>query len=93
MKKLWNKIVFEYNSIHNSISFWYMKRKANKLHRLTGKRYHVVPSGKHSLMVVDNTYLDFYNRQAKKHRKPTIDIMQLLKMSYYSTSVQSIVRQ
>ena len=93
LKKLWSKIVFEYNSIHNSVSFWYNKRKAIKLHKQTGKRYHVVPRSATTLMVVDNTYIDAYNKIAKKQRQKQITIIDLLKMSYFSTSVNSPVNR
>ncbi len=91
MKKIKTWLLFEYNSIYNSISFWYFKRKANKLHQLTGKRYHVVPRDKNKLMVVDNTFIDHYNKCVKgKSKKITIN--DLLIMSYYSTSVQGLTR-
>lgn len=93
MKKLWSKIVFEYNSIHNSVSFYFAKRKANKWHKQTGKRYHVLPKDERSLMVVDNDYITAYNRVAKKRRAKQISIIDLLKMSYYSTSVHSPVNR
>ena len=91
IKKVKNWLVFEYNSIHNSISFWYMKRKANKLHKLTGKRYHVVPKNKTQLMVVDNSFIKAYNLSVKSKSKQ-ININDLLRMSYYSTSVQGLTR-
>ena len=93
MKKLWKIIVFEYNSIHNSISYWFAKHKANRLHKMTGKRYHVVPRDERNLMVVDNSYIDIYNRAVKKQGGKPIDIISLLRMSYYSTSVQSLQRK
>lgn len=92
MKKILTWLTFEYNSIHNYISFWYAKRKANKLHELTGKRYHVVPKTKNSLMVVDNSYIDHYNKCVKGKSKQ-ININDLLHLSYYSTSVQGITRK
>lgn len=87
MKKLFNFFVFEYNSLVNRIKFYYAKRKADKLHLLTGKQYHILPVGD-KLMVVDNTMVNVINQRLKvtpgvnlKH----IDIRGLSKMSYYST--------
>lgn len=74
---------FEYNSIVNFINFWYMKRKANKLHKSTGKRYFVVPKTDTSLIVVNNTFIDSYNK-IKGIKK--INIHDLITMSYYSTN-------
>ena len=93
LKKIKKWIVFEYNSIHNSISFWYNKRQADKMHKLTGKRYHVVPKDESTCMVVDNTYIDHYNRAMKKVGGRKISIVELLRMSYYSTSVNSLQRE
>jgi hypothetical protein len=95
-----NKLIaffaFEYNSIRNQFMFNYMKHKAIRLHNLTGRRYHVIPVGK-SLMVVDNDFLKTYNtlinkkyKTLKKGKKLTI--IDLLKMSYYSTPVQGLSR-
>jgi len=91
MKQFKTWIIFEYNTIHNYISFWYAKRKANRLHKLTGKRYHVVPKTKTSLMVVDNTYINHYNKCVKAKGKQ-ININDLLRMSYYSTPAQGLNR-
>jgi hypothetical protein len=88
--KAW--IIYQYNSIWNYWHFKKMRAKADKLHKLTGKRYHVVPATKQSLMVVDNTFIDKYNKAAKGKTKK-ITIVDLLKMSYYSTSVQGITRK
>ena len=91
LNRLKKWILYEYNSIHNYISFWYAKRKANKMHKLTGKRYHVVPGGKR-LMVVNNTFINHYNKAVKSKSK-MITIADLLKMSYYSTPVEGINRK
>jgi len=90
IKKLIQKIKNEINfrkSLHN---FRKCRRKANQLHEQTGKRYHVVPGSNISFVVVDNSYVDLYNRQLPKAKRINIDT--LLKMSYYSTAVKSCVR-
>jgi hypothetical protein len=67
------------------------KREANNLHKLTGKRYHVIALNNNKFKVVDNTFVDKYNKLIKgKNRKITIN--DLLKMSYYSTSTRSITK-
>jgi hypothetical protein len=86
-------ITFYWNSFVNRINFYFAKKKADKMHKLTGKRYHVVPKSDHELMVVDNTWIDAYNRAAKKHGGKTININDLLKMSYYSTSVVGLTQR
>lgn len=76
-------VIFEFNSLLNYYNFWRMKRKANKLHSVTKKRYHVLPISDTKLIVVDNSFLKYYNKQ-KGVKK--INIHDLLKMSYYSTN-------
>ena len=90
MKKIKEWLIYQYNSIRNNIEFKNKKKKADKLHKLTGKRYHVVPATSTSLMVVDNSYIKVYNKVVKGRK---ITINDLLRMSYYSTSVQSVTRK
>ena len=86
-------IVFQWNILLNSINFKIAKNKADKYHKLTGKRYHVVPGGKNKLIVVDNTFVKIYNEKAKTLKgAKRIDFDDLIKMSYYSTSLQSLTR-
>lgn len=90
--KIIKALKFELNSLRNSYDFWKAKRKAIKMHKLTGKRYHVVPFSDKKLGVVDNTFVKSYNRTVNgKRNKITID--KLLKMSYYSTPVQGLSRK
>lgn len=92
MKKIIAFIKYQYNSIYNTISFWYYKIEANRLHKLTGKRYHIIPNNKNRLTIVDNTFINQYNKNVKgKGKKITIN--ELLKWSYYSTSVKGTVRK
>lgn len=88
--KLLNWIKSEFYDIVEEFKFWRAKRLAKALHKKTGKRYHVVPKNDKELMVVDNTFIDAYNRAAKGKTKK-ITINDLLKMSYFSTSVNSPV--
>ena len=81
-KKIKDFFVFEFNSLLNYYNFWKMKRKADKLHGMTKKRYHIVPVSETKLTVVDNSYIKWHNKQ-KGIKK--INIHDLIKMSYYST--------
>jgi hypothetical protein len=92
MKNIKQSLIFWIKSIRNKINFYFAKKKANQLHKLTGKRYHVLPRSDVKLMVVDNDFVNAYNKVAAKKGCKKINIYDLLKMSYYSTSVQSVVR-
>lgn len=81
-----NRIVFLFNTIWNNLHFRYMKNKAEKLHKLTGKQYFVVPKTKTSCMVVDNTFIKIYNQNASKMKVKKITYPDLLRMCYYKTS-------
>jgi len=59
--------------------------EAEQKHRETGKRYHVLTGTDDKFVVVDNAILATYNRMAKKRGVAKIDIVDLLKMSHYST--------
>lgn len=79
----WLKAIkYEFNSLLNSFDFWRKKRKANKLHKLTGKRYWIVPGTK-NLLVVNNDFIKQYNRKCPKHKR--IDHIKLNDMAYYCT--------
>jgi hypothetical protein len=92
LKNIIAQIRFEYNSLLNSFALWSAKRKADKQHRLTGRRYHVVPTSKGKLMVVDNTFIDRYNKTIKGTGNRHITIIDLLKESYYSTPIKTTVK-
>jgi len=85
-------LVFWYGTVSNYVKFYYAKKQADMRHKLTGKRYHVVPMG-NKLIVVDNSFVVRYNKYAKKSGHLSIDSLSLLKMSYYSTSVESVTRK
>lgn len=82
---------FEVNSIRRRIYFWWMKRKAIKMHKLTGRRYHVIPVTRKKLVVIDNQFVDRYNRVVK-NKANRIRIEDLLEHSYFSTPVEGITR-
>jgi hypothetical protein len=91
---LFKEVAYWYNSIVNYINFYYARKKADRMHKLTGKRYHVVPGAKNKLIVVDNTFVKIYNEKAKNIKgTKRIDFDDLIKMSYYSTSMQSVTRK
>lgn len=86
---LYKSIIWLYNSyIWNPLHLWWMKKQADQAHKETGKRYFVVPATENRCMVVDNTYIKYYNRQ-KGVKK--INIHDLIKMAYYATSTRSLV--
>jgi len=84
IKDLKNWFIFQYNSIWNYFHFRYMKRKAEKMHKITGKQYFVVPKTKKSCMVVDNSFIKAYNKSVPKGKR--IKHVDLLKLCYYKTS-------
>lgn len=94
LKQLKTKVVWLWNSyVWNPIHLRAMKRKANKLHQMTGKRYFVLPATQTKLMVVDNTYIKNYNKAIKKEKGyKKININDLLNMAYYATSTRSLVK-
>lgn len=94
MKKLIGFFRFWYGTTLNYVTFYLARKKADRMHKLTGRRYHVIPSGKHTLAVVDNSFVNEYNRRVSKMKGgKKIDIIALLNMSYYSTGVQGITRK
>jgi len=87
---IYGTILFEINSIRNTLRFKRARRKADKMHELTGRRYHVIAAADNKLVVVDNNFVKYYN---KKTKGPKITIDKLIEMSYYSTSVEGITRK
>jgi len=57
-------------------------KKANKLHRLNRRRWHVLPVENNRFAVVDNKFINYYNNQ-NKGIKLTID--KLIELAAYST--------
>ena len=66
------------------------KKRANELHNATGQRYYVVPFGKEgNVIVVNNEYVDIYNKiNRKKVPFKKINTYELEKMAYYATSAK-----
>jgi len=65
-----------------AIRFKRAVKKANRLHRLTRRRWHVINGENNSFAVVDNRFIDYYNKQ-RIGTKLTIE--ELLKIALYST--------
>jgi hypothetical protein len=93
IKRTWQDfagwVIYEWNSWMNSIRFKNAVKEADRSHKLTGKRYHVLPGGKNKLVVVDNEDIRRFNKTLPPAKRLTID--QLLKQSYYSTSVRPLI--
>jgi hypothetical protein len=87
--KLWIKN--EYLDLVESIKFWRAKRLANLLHKKHGKRYHVVALGESELVVIDNDGNTSDGRRITRSDGKKIPFYDLIKKSYYSTSVNSPV--
>ena len=85
------KIKFWINTWINSINFWWMKKKADKLHRLTGKQYHIVPVSDTKLGIVNNDVIKGINKGLPKSQR--IDYTKLQKSVYYSTPLGTTLRK
>jgi hypothetical protein len=68
-----------------SIYTAYKKYQARQAHKLTGRQYHVVPSTKSRLKIVNNDFIGYYNKAASKNGYKKINVNDLLKMSIYTT--------
>jgi hypothetical protein len=89
MKEFFRVVKFEIRMFIHKIYFKRMKKKADNMHVITGKRYHVIPIGGNKLAVVNNDYINHYNRtmcDMKNFKKLTIE--RLISIAYYSTSVK-----
>ena len=70
--------------------FWLIKRRANQLHKVTGKRYYIIMvAGR--FLCVDNSYIRAYNKKAK-HKSQRINFTDLINMTEYMTSQKGLVR-
>ena len=90
-------IGIQYNSyIYNPWLFRLMRKKADNLHKIHGYQFHVMPLTKGKLIIMSKSYhkpgecvsIKFYNALMKKHHGRPLDIIAVLKMSYYSTPVK-----
>lgn len=65
-----------------------MIKEADRLHKMNGKQYFVVPvvtRGVRTLMLMNNDLHNAYNKKAKKLGKPIIQYRELLTMAVYQT--------
>ena len=93
LRRIFKLIKYKYDSIVTHYQFKTYRRRADRLHKLTGRRYHVIPNNAGGMVVVDNRYIDIYNKAMKSSKGKPITIADLLKMSYYSTSLNGVVRK
>jgi hypothetical protein len=88
-----------FKNIKDRLKYWYKKtvthykfkryrKRADELHRLTGRRYFVVSDAAGGMVVVDNRYIDAYNK-AMKGKAKKITIADLITMAYYATSLNN----
>ena len=83
LKKAWKWVVYQYNSLHNSIMFYFKKKEAMRKWELTGLRHWVLPTSGHKLIVVNNRYIKEYNKLVE--RKKQLNIYDLERMAYFAT--------
>lgn len=69
----------------NKFTLWRLKRYAKRMHGITGKQYHVLPSTNNKLIVVDNSMIKEMNRKSKKKLR----MKQVYEISLYSTPAVS----
>ena len=77
----------------NNYHFNQKKKEADRLHKLTGKRYYVLPISKSRLGVVNNEYLKVYNKWAAHNNRKKIRLPDLLDMAYYHTPQEPLTRK
>ena len=87
IKRLLKRLKYWYDSRVTHYQFKRYRKRADKLHELTGRRYHVIPDSAGGMVVVDNRYIDIYNKAVKGTKTKPITIKDLLQMAYYSTSL------
>lgn len=76
----------QFNYLWNRIRFWYFCNEADRMHKLTGKRYFIIPDGE-KLKIVDNDYIKLYNKAASHLKCKKINIHNLLEACYYCTEM------
>lgn len=90
---IWSEIL----DLVEDFKFWKIKRLANKCHSKFGTRFHVVPLGNDQLVVVDgngvvyNDTLKPNGRMIRSSIGKKLSFFDIIRMSYYSTSVDSPV--
>jgi len=73
--------------VWRTIYFNFQRWKANRLHHLTGKQYHIVPVGKRKYKIVNNRWVKAYNNIIRKSSK-TLDHYDILLLAAYSTKTK-----
>ena len=83
-------LIFQWQSLINSVHFWHMKRKADHLHKVTGKQYFVIPGNDKTLQVVNNDMMKEINKRLPKEKR--VNHYQILKSAYYKTPTGKLTR-
>jgi len=76
----------------DKIELWIAKMRANRMHRITGRRYFVILRYDGKLIVVDNKYINFYNKGLRNKNK-RLNIEKLMKMALYATTCKSVINR
>ena len=83
IKLLFTWVKFEYRQLSKRLYFRMAKAKADRLHKLDGRRYYVIPTSRMRPVVVNKFDVDAYN---KKQGVKKVSIEMLLKTALYVTS-------
>jgi len=77
------QIKYQVNSFWNFTQWRKTKRRCIRAWKYTGLQHHIVPASDSTLMIVNNRWLKWYNKQPGIQKK--IDIRVLLESAYFST--------
>jgi hypothetical protein len=89
MTEICRVLKFKIRMFFHKIYFNRIKKRADDMHQITGKRYHVIPIPTNKLAIVDNDYVNRYNRtMCHKINFKKMTIENLLKLAYYSTPLK-----
>ena len=96
IKKLINWIVNLFFDLYEEYKLWRTTKRAYKLHAKYGKRFHVIATGERTIGIIDNDCILYEGLEPSKMAMLTskgkkIPFIELIKKSYYSTSVNSPV--
>jgi hypothetical protein len=67
--------------------FRYLRYRANQLHKLTGKRYFVIPISSYRLKVINNDNVTRYNQGARRKDRTPLKFLDVEKQCFYCTSL------
>lgn len=84
MKKIKQFLRSEWLMLTRGITIAYLKSRAKRLWVMTGKQHHVVPTNEGRFIVVNNQWVNAFNKIVKDKGKH-ITSYDLAKMSVYST--------